>query len=716
MRYTTLLLAGTIFSISGQAFAQAQTPLNPNPTAPDKAAGTPITRTPEAGAGDIVVTARRREESLKNVPIAVTALTGQELKDKQVNLVKDIAAYTPGLNINSDSVGRAFVSIRGVGTTLIDTVQPGVGIFIDGIYEPNTSYLNSPIVDVARIEVLRGPQGTLFGNNTLGGAINVITRQPSNSWTGRIDGAYAGTDEYRSLSGSISGPIIPDRLQFRVGAAYHKQNGFRRNTLDVGYQDPLETRSINGTLRVLPAEGAVITLNGSYDRVFGGNTAYLGVVGPTDYSLTGASNQRSVATLEYYGANLKGEFDVKPLNTKITAVASYNERDGRTSGDGDFGPVDFIRSRGTTTLKTRTGEVRFDTNWSPSISTLIGVFASRATNDQNATNTLVPLKLTLPSASLGVFKSQAVFGTIFFKIDPSLDLAVGARLDHQTVNATSAKTAPTYRQTKFQPRITLTKRWNSDLMTYASIAKGVRGGGQNGPGAPNLIYKGDNVWTYEVGAKFNTADNRLSVNAALFYNDYKNFIGQNSLAPNTSGVGFVAINLNTGTVKSYGAEVESHLRITDYWRVDATLTLLHARITDDSQYFATTGVHISTDRLIFTPDYNYSFGTNYKVPIGANALILDASIVGKGNRIGATLDPNVAPRLSAYRLVNGSVTYRMGNGFEIGAFTTNLFNAKYLESYIDRSALVRAGLGAIAQNLAIQGDRRRYGIRASYRF
>ena len=716
MRQTTILLAGTIFSFSGQALAQAEAPVNPNATAPDQAATAPVTRAPEASSGDIIITARRREESLKNVPIAVTALTGQELKDKQVNLVKDIAAYTPGLNINSDSVGRAFVSIRGVGTTLIDTVQPGVGIFIDGIYEPNTSYLNSPIVDVARIEVLRGPQGTLFGNNTLGGAINVITRQPGNVWTGRIDGAYAGTDEYRSLSGSVSGPIIADRLQFRIGASYHKQNGFRRNTIDIGYQDPLETKSVNGTLRILPTQGAVFTINGSYDRVFGGNTAYLGVAGPTDYSLTGGSNQRSVATLDYYGLNLKGEFDVKPLNTKITAIAAYNERDGRTASDGDFGPVDFIRSRGTSKLKTKTGEIRFDTNWSPAISTLIGVFASRSTSEQAASNTLVPFGLTLPSASVGVFKSQAVFGTIFAKLDPSLDLSIGARLDHQTVDATSAITAPIYRQTKFQPRVTLTKRWNPDFMTYASIAKGVRGGGQNGPGAPNLLYKGDSVWTYEVGTKFNTADNRLSVNAALFYNDYKNFIGQNGLAPNSSGVGFVAINLNTGTVKSYGAEVESHLRLTDNWRVDATLTLLHARITDDSQYFATTGVHVSTDRLIFTPDFNYSLGTNYKVPMGANALIFDATLVGKGNRIGATLDPNVAPRLSAYHLVNGSITYRMGNGLELGAFATNLFNAKYLESYIDRSALVRAGLGAIAQNLAIQGDRRRYGVRASFRF
>ena len=243
-------------------------------------------------ASDIVVTARRREERLQDVPIAVTAISGDAIKQQQLVVVRDVAAYTPGLNINSDSVGRAFVSIRGVGTTLIDTVQPGVGIFIDGIYQPNTTYLNSPLVDVARVEVLRGPQGTLFGNNTLGGAINVVTRQPSNEWQGRVDGALATGDNYASASGSISGPIVKDVLQFRIGAAYHKEDGFQRNLLAGGNQNPLETKSINGTIRFVPTNWARFTVNGGYDRVFGGSTPYFNVTGPRDYSLDGRSNQR----------------------------------------------------------------------------------------------------------------------------------------------------------------------------------------------------------------------------------------------------------------------------------------------------------------------------------------------------------------------------------------------------------------------------------------
>src|SRR5512135_3206453 len=100
---------------------------------------------PDQGLEEIVVTARKREERLQDVPIAVSAVTSDTIQREQINVVREIAAYTPGLIINSDGGGRAFVSIRGIGTTLIDTVQPGVGIFVDGIYQANTSYLNNPM-------------------------------------------------------------------------------------------------------------------------------------------------------------------------------------------------------------------------------------------------------------------------------------------------------------------------------------------------------------------------------------------------------------------------------------------------------------------------------------------------------------------------------------------------------------------------------------------
>jgi iron complex outermembrane receptor protein len=742
MRFKTFIATGTAITALaiGTASAAAETaPSGPSaptvPVAADPAqtTGDQIQAAPETDSGDIIVTARQRSESLKNVPIAVTAITGDRLKELQVNTVKDIAAYTPGLSINSDSVGRAFVSIRGIGTTLIDTVQPGVGIFIDGVYQPNTSYLNSPIVDVARIEVLRGPQGTLFGNNTLGGAINVITRQPGNDWEGRVDAAVAGTDNYASVSGTVSGPIAKDLLQFRIGASYHVQDGFMRNTLTPGDMNPLEQTSIGGTLRFTPANWAVFTLNANYDKTEGGSTSYNHVSGPTDYRLDGATNVLNVAAITYRGLNLKGEFDVPSLHTKITAIGAYNQKDFVSTVDGDYSPVDLLRASGDSRLITKTAELRFDTQWSGAISTLIGVYGDRYVQNGNTYSTLnyAALGIPLPSATTLATThvqndTRAVFGTVFVKLGASTDFTIGGRYDHQRLVASQtgpAFTAPVYTKGQFQPRVTLAEHWTPDFMTYASVAKGIRGGGQNGPNSPNPIYKGDSVWTYELGTKFSTLANRLSINADIFYNDYDDFIGQNSLAPSTvldpvthQPVGFVAINLNTGHVTSYGAEVEAHLRVTDHWRIDAGAAYLHARITDDSEYFATTGVHVSSDRIIFTPDYNFNLNTTYTVPVGENAVLLDAGIYGKGSRIGSTLDPTVAPRLAPYTISNASIGFRFSSGFTLTAFGTNLFNTKYIESYIDKSALVRAGLAGIASDLAIQGDRRRYGVRGSFRF
>ncbi len=732
MRRRSLFALSTALALVMPALAQAQTaepqgarttdrgtPADPqvDPAASDPAGTDPA-------ASDIVVTARRREERLQDVPIAVTAISGDAIKQQQLVVVRDVAAYTPGLNINSDSVGRAFVSIRGVGTTLIDTVQPGVGIFIDGIYQPNTTYLNSPLVDVARVEVLRGPQGTLFGNNTLGGAINVVTRQPTNDWQGRIDGALATGDNYASVSGSISGPIVDDVLQFRIGAAYHREDGFQRNLLAGGDQNPLETQSINGTLRFVPASWARFTLNGGYDRVFGGSTPYFHVNGPRDYTLDNSTNQRSLATIDYYAANLKGEFDVDSIDTTITAIAAYNQSDTVSAGDGDYSALDFFRVTSDRTLKTRTGELRFDTKWSDRFSTLIGAFYGRSTTDAVSTTTVVPANLTVPATATAKNENIAGFATGFLDFGDGLDLAVGIRYDHQTLSASTAGLPAAYKANEWQPRATLTKRWTPDFMTYASVARGVRGGGQNGPGAPNLTYRGDSVWTYEVGSKASALDGRLTANVAAFYNDYKNFIGANALAPSTilnpatgQPVGFVAINLNSGDVESYGAEAELSFSISKLWRVYANATLLHSRVTDARQFQAVTGYAYPGDRILFVPDANYAVGTNLRLPFhGDQAIVLDTNVVAKGARTGGSLDAASVPILSPYYLVNASLGWQAGP-LEVAAFATNLLNEKYVETYLDASLLRRAGLPApLVSNLAIQSPRRRIGIRGTIRF
>ena len=672
---------------------------------------------------EVVVTARKREERLQDIPVSVSAISGQMLEEKQITQAKDIAAITPSLNITSDSVSRSFIDIRGVGTTLIDSVQPGVGIFIDGVYQPNTSYLNSPLVDVARIEVLRGPQGTLFGQNTLGGAINILTKQPTDEFSGKLSGAYADGDDYQNIAASLSGPIVEGLLRARLGAAYQKQDGFLTNVLAGGDANPLEQETVNGSLGYEPADIARFTFNAYFSRVSGGNVPYAIVDGPRDYTREVQTNEPSLASFEYAGASLKSEVDVEAINTTVTLVTAYDTRDGEQAGDGDFGPVDLFRTAFLdTTFRTRTAELRFDTAWSDTWSSLFGVFANRNLYEGvGVTNVTAIPGLPVPVAADARNQTEvfAVYGTAFWNVSETVEVTAGMRYDYQEVIATGDIEGQ-IKATEWEPRVTLSKKWTDEVMTYASVSRGFRGGGANPPGAPNPTYQGDSVWTYEIGTKLAVLDGRLVLDAAAFYNDYEDFIGQNALAPGPGGVGVIAINLNTGKVRSPGIEAAMNARLTKHWSATLGGSYIHARITDGSGYEDVVGKPLPSDKILFLPDWSGNASTSYWWEVFDNRLVADIGLTYKGRRNGSTTDPESVPRLEAYTLFNASLTYRAAN-WEIAFYGSNLSDEDYFQTYIDRSLLEDA-LGPIAlipgvaNNLGIVGDGRRVGARLGFYF
>ena len=760
MRLSAILLAGSVLSLGSPAFA-ANTATATQDTAPPAADEPQESQTDQTSAPqdtspaaaqdqDIVVTARKRQETLKNVPVAATAVTGDLIERRGFTSVKEVATLTPSLNINSDGAGRAFVSIRGVGTTLIDTIQPGVGIFVDGIYQPNTSYLNNPLTDVERVEVLRGPQGTLYGKNTLGGAINVITRQPSNQFEGRFIGSYAGPDDAWTTGVSISGPIIKDRLQARLAFTHQQQDGFIRNQVLDKDQNPLNTDALNGTIKAEPIDDVKLTVNGYYTWLKGGAVPYVFVSGPTDYDDDILVNSTNYQFFKYRGINAKLEFPVAE-STDVTLIGSYDRRGVTTdNADPDFTAADFLRQNGIDDLKTSAAELRFDSKWSNKISTLFGLYYSRETRDKDSLTVArlaavggPPLTQVIGAEDIRKGDAYAIFGNVFWKPMEDLEVAVGLRWDHEkrTANggngstvllgtlevddvdpvALTPKPELTIKSTKWLPKLTVTKFWNTDLMTYASVAKGFRGGGFNPPSVPDNIrtFKGDSAWTYELGTKYSSPDRRVSLAAALFYSDYKDYIGLNTIlaTPPT----FTTIDLNSGDVKSYGIEVEGVFKVTPQWTLSGGGSLMHARFTNNDIYTEITGRTLASDRLSFQPDWNFSLNNDYVVPIGSGDLTFNANLVGKGSRIPASIrqeTPEVPGQpelraLKAYVLTNGSITFRIGN-IEVGAFVNNLFNQKYFESYIERTTLILAGLPN--SDVGIIGDKRRYGVRTRIRF
>ena len=686
----------------------------------------------EAADGVIIVTARKREETLQDVPIAATAIDGDTLASRGINSVREAAVLAPGLNINSDGAGRAFVAIRGVGVTLVQSVQPGVGLFVDGIYRPNTAYLNNPLLDVERIEVLRGPQGTLYGKNTLGGAINVITRKPGNEFEGRASASYAGPDDQLIVAGSLSGPLVTDVLAVRVAASHQERDGFARNILLDADGNPYNSESINGTVRFTP--GAVeLTVNGYYDWIESVNIPYARVAGPQDYSRDLTFNTLNRVDFDYRGINAKLAVPIEGIASTLTLIGAYDARDtDNIESDVDFGAGDFARATGGDELRTKTAEIRLDSEWSDSVSTLLGLFYSREEVDAIDVTTLFPAFSGLPfdivrtTTNNTTADTYAVFGTLFWEPSTDWEVALGLRYDHEdrvangsvvtVLGPLGATGGPLpearIKSNQVQPKLTVTRNWSPDFMTYASIARGYRGGGFNAPTAPTRTYRGDSAWTYELGAKLASPDGNASIAGAVFYNDYKDYIGLNSIAP-AEGGGLVTVDLNSGDVESYGIELEGFVRPAPAWSISGGVTLMRARLTDTTAYTETTGRVLASDRLTFQPDWMANLATDYTIDLGGGELVFSANVTGKGERLAATLNQTTPTFLDSYWLVGASATYRTGP-VEVSAFVSNAFQEDYWESYIEQTTLILAGLPA--SDLGIQGDGRRYGVRASLRF
>lgn len=690
--------------------------------------GVPVTGQAEVpsvvAVEEVVVTARKREESLRDVPVAATAFTAEKLEQSNVRSVADIASMTPGLQINVDSPTRAFIAIRGVGATFLPTVQPGVGLFIDGIYQPNTSYLNNPALDIERIEVLRGPQGTLYGKNTLGGAINVISRQPTDELQGMASAGYSWGDDSRQAAVSISGPLVRERVHARIAASTERANGFFKNKLVGGDAFPTEYDSVNGSLRWQLAEPATLVVSGYYLDLLGGHVSYGDVPGPRDYVDNIQMSVLNRVDMRYYGINAKLTLDVPQLDSQISAIVAYDARDSDALEDGDFTFLDLLSRTNVRDLRTRSAELRMDTRLSDSLSLLVGAFASRRTNYDLTTTTLIPLSFDQTSTARGTEDSTALFTTLFWNLSDELELTAGLRYDREDLKHSSGAFAPTgelladpdagTRSNELEPRVTLTKRWPDNRMVYASIARGYRGGGINSSEAPQDLqfYEGDSVWTYEVGSKLEFLERRLYLATAFFYNDYENYIGVNGVTQGRSG-GLVGVNFNTGDVESYGLEVELSSRITPAWALNASATLMKARVTDQSGYLRVMGEPLGSDRLLFQPDWSFNLETTYDLDLRVGKLVIRAALTGKGDRdAGAPFD--VPPALlEKYFLTDASITFER-DALQLSLYGSNLLDEKYFEAYIDGSALSDVGLPH--SNLAMLGDGRRVGLRAKVRF
>ncbi|WP_235524913.1 TonB-dependent receptor [Caulobacter sp. Root1455] len=573
---------------------------------------------------EVVVTARRREERLQDTPVAVTALAGEALESRGVESVDQIAKFAPSIRFDgaaalSGGNYNATVFIRGVGQNDFAIFSdPGVGVYVDGVYYARSIGGTLDAFDVSRIEVLRGPQGTLFGKNTIGGAVLITTEQPKNAFGGEI-GGVTGSYDRLDVKGHVDIPL-GQKVSARLSAARLTRDGYGERLTtgdDLGDRDATAMRA---QLLWEPSDTVTVNLSADYTRArehsapqkllaigavpgfaigpFMGNfNTYvapgLGITAPngakslnpsflTDSPFTTYGTGPNVNDLDLWGGSATVSWDLGEVTFKsITAVRGLTATFAR---DGDNTPFTFRETFNHDVQAQYSQEFQLGgESFGDRLTWVTGayVFRERGTDSGYAKLALGLAPGVSPppySPSAAVYTkvtstTYALFAQGSLALTDQLSATVGARynrdekdyvLDHRRIRdgGVIAQVSPSGSWNSFTPKVGLEFKATPDVLLYASVGKGFKSGGFNArplnDASEVTEYQPETLLTYEAGAKTAWLNRRLILNVAGYFSDYQDI----QVTVNQTPRNFVA-NAAAGEVK--GLEVELQARPTASW-------------------------------------------------------------------------------------------------------------------------------------------------------
>lgn len=611
----TALLCGTMLAASATAFgAQAQQAARPAP-----AAGQNVIQ-------EVVVTAQRRNERLEDVPMSITAITPQEIAKSGVTSIHELARITPGAQIN---LAGAFTqpSIRGITTLTNGTnVENNVAVYIDGFYNPNSNDINMDLANLASVEVLKGPQGTLYGRNATGGAILITTLEPSSVWTGKIEGTYARYND-RRLSAYVSGPIN-DRMRFSLAGytrdsdSYIKKADPTRPGETKGHAAPIDQRNLRFKLQGDITDDLQATLGLNYNTMndtrgilFSGfehvpSTIPIAARAPRfGTAAFNRTNRNLVITQE---ATLKVAWN-SDYGT-LTSYTGFAHRKNKSAFDPDGTFLDNVYSWISLPQDTFQQAIDYHFTGIDKLDLVVGgMYFHDNIKSDGGVIVLVP---PAPAASSRNFFSQhtsalAAYIDATYNFDDKWSLTLGGRYSYDEKQfvflpvtfAGNIAVAPPNPQVgpippftldtrfndisrKFTPRAVLRYSIDERTNVYASYSKGFRSGAFNASGAtdPRLIQatRPETVDAYEVG--FKMARSRLRFDAAAFYYDYKNLnvslTVPNPFCTNPSQCSITTLFANAPKAKIYGLDGQVTYTPIDNLNIRLGGAWLHARYGD----------------------------------------------------------------------------------------------------------------------------------------
>jgi iron complex outermembrane recepter protein len=673
---------------------------------------------------EVLVTAQKREERLQDVPVPVTVINPQGLIESNQLRLEDYYTSVPGLSVVPGSSSSTFqtVSIRGI-TTGTNT-NPTVGITIDDIpYGSATALGYGNVVpdldpnDLARIEVLRGPQGTLYGASSMGGLIKYVTVDPSMSgFSGRVqaglDGVYNGADAGYNFRGSVNMPLS-DTLAVRASAFTHKDPGYINNPV-LNTDGVNDSQASGGRLAGLwrPSDELSLKVSALYQSFSadGANDVTPGLGDLQQNYIRGVGG--SGGNIQAYSATLTAKLG----GIDLTALSGYNVRHGHMLIDEtpSFGGLaEPLYGVGGAALRDDNNTDRFtqEVRLSGQVATRIDWLLGGIYTHENSTVTQqIPAINPLTGATVAIgyrstfpttYTEYAAFGDLTFHITDQFDVQAGLRQGHitQTFQQTTAEplfsggstavtVGPTENAAASPLTYLLTPRFkmSDDLMVYARLASGYRVGGPNGPLCATFNYScqfgPDKTKDYEIGAKSDLFNNKLSLDASIYYIDWNN-IQLSAIDPGSHQ----SYNTNASRAKSEGVELAVQARPLTGLTIAAQATYDDAALT---QGFPAT-VTLFGDagsRLPFTSRFSGSVSLDQRFPIGRLTGSAGAVASFVGNRLGNFLGTASAAR----QYLPEYVRTDLHAGAEYGTWSVNL----YANNVFDRRGLLDGPLDTFA--------------------
>ncbi len=715
-RVTALLIGSSLLAFAAPALAQTAT----------------AAAEETAGVGEIIVTATRSSESLSKIGASVSAIGEDALGAGKVTEIRSLAAAIPNLSIGDQfGVNRAF--IRGIGLTSIDLGADGAVAFLqDSAAIARPAAQLSGFYDIARVEVLRGPQGTLYGRGATAGAINLITRRPTEEFSGYLRATY-GNYNAVMVEGAISGPLAGDKVMARLAGKYDRRDGYGQNQTTGNDIDNRDAYALRASVLIAPGGDLDILLSGEYFKEDDNNYAfhYFGpTVAPENAlgSILGGEtiitrSQRLGVPVNFRdivsdqeplnrrdGFALTGTIEWHPGDLNIKSITAYREftRFNRTDLDASnvwmFGQNNYDE-------KSTTFSQEFIGTWKSDKWDLL--FGATYFNEKLFGSVRVPLVnlgilFGLPANTFdnqnyhqqgNVFiDAYGVYGQASYAVTDKLKLTAGVRYSYEKRRGVGTfdflgqvSTDKERGWGAVTPTFGINYQASDQTLLYATVTRGFKSGVIN-VGSQNDVINPEYAWGFEAGVKTNAFDNRLSASLAGFYIDYSDlqvgFVGANS----------VVTTVNAASARNYGMELELRARPTPQLTLEMFATWLDARYTefvsgDYRQGFAQ--VDLSGNRLSNAPPFSLRFAGNYDIPVGdAGTLNLRADVNVQGKVFFTEFNNNDAVQPTATTVNAGLRFTTKDDRWSIDLWGRNIGNAFIISNNIITAPLfnsVRVG-------------------------